>query len=99
MESATGLIKRRREGLGLSLQELAEKVGVSKSYLSRIESGERSLNDGQAMNENIYASASPTSRYCSGWIFRRLISSNSTKPTKVSSTNRMPYLLARSAWV
>jgi DNA modification methylase/DNA-binding XRE family transcriptional regulator/uncharacterized C2H2 Zn-finger protein len=48
MESAPGLIKRRREGLGLSLQELADQVGVSKSFLSRIESGERSLSDSQA---------------------------------------------------
>lgn len=48
MEPAPGLIKRRREGLGLSLQELADKVSVSKSFLSRIESGERSLSDSQA---------------------------------------------------
>src|SRR6201999_2722141 len=48
MEPALGLIKRRREGLGLSLQELADTVGVSKSFLSRIESGERSLSDSQA---------------------------------------------------
>lgn len=48
MEATTGLIKRRREMLGWSLQELAEKVGVSKSYLSRIESGDRSLTEGQA---------------------------------------------------
>lgn len=48
MEATTGLIKRRREMLGWSLQELANKVGVSKSYLSRIESGDRSLTEGQA---------------------------------------------------
>ena len=48
MDATQGLIKRRREGLKWSLQELADKVGVSKSFLSRIESGERSLSDDQA---------------------------------------------------
>ena len=48
MEPMAGLIKRRREGLGLSLQDLADKVGVHKSYLSRVESGERPLTEEQA---------------------------------------------------
>ena len=48
MEPAAGLIKRRREAMGLSQQDLADAVGLSKSYLSRIESGERGLTDDQA---------------------------------------------------
>ena len=43
------------------------------------------------------ASARPTSPYWIGWIGSCLISSNMKKPTKVSSTNSRPYLLARSA--
>ncbi|WP_292437250.1 DNA methyltransferase [Mesorhizobium sp.] len=48
MEPIGGLIKRRREAMGLSQQALADQIDVSKSYLSRIESGERSLTDDQA---------------------------------------------------
>jgi len=48
MNSTDGLIRRRREALGWSQQELADRINVSKSYLSRVESGERSLNDEQA---------------------------------------------------
>lgn len=48
MANTDSLIKRRREALGWSLQDLADRAGVSKSYLSRIESGERSLTDEQA---------------------------------------------------
>lgn len=48
MDPTAGLIKRRREGLGLSLQDLAAAVALSKSYLSRIENGDRALTDEQA---------------------------------------------------
>jgi len=34
-----------RAATGISQQELSEKAGISKSLLSRIESGERSLSD------------------------------------------------------
>lgn len=48
MGSGGGLIKRRREMMGFSLQDLAKLVGLSKSYLSRVENGERALTDEQA---------------------------------------------------
>jgi len=34
-----GLLKKRREGLKLSVEELAENVGLSPSSISRIENG------------------------------------------------------------
>jgi transcriptional regulator with XRE-family HTH domain len=35
-------IQRRRAEVGLSLRQLAEKSGINKGYLSRVENGERS---------------------------------------------------------
>jgi len=48
MKPPKSLIKRRREAIDLSLQDLASQVGLSKSYLSRVETGERALTDSQA---------------------------------------------------
>jgi transcriptional regulator with XRE-family HTH domain/16S rRNA G966 N2-methylase RsmD len=41
-------IKARRKALGLSLDEVSTALGVSKAYMSYIESGERSLTESQA---------------------------------------------------
>lgn len=48
MNATASLIKRRREALNWSLTDLADKVGVDKSFLSRVENGERSPSDEQA---------------------------------------------------
>lgn len=48
MKTPASLIKRRREALGWSLTDLAGKMGVDKSFLSRVEKGERSLSEAQA---------------------------------------------------
>ena len=37
-------LKRIRKKLGVSQDQLATKIGVSKSMISRVESGERNLN-------------------------------------------------------
>ena len=44
-----GKIKELRKKSGLSLTEAARELGVSKSYLSMIESGQRSLNKNRAI--------------------------------------------------
>jgi len=46
--SAGKAIKTRRKSLGLSLDEIGEKLGVSKSYMSYVESDERALTESQA---------------------------------------------------
>lgn len=46
--SAGKAIKTRRKSLGLSLDEIGEKLGFSKSYMSYVESDERALTDSQA---------------------------------------------------
>ena len=40
---ATNRIKEFRESRGMTLEELAEKVGLSASYVQRLENGERNL--------------------------------------------------------
>lgn len=46
---AAGLaIKARRKSLGLSLEEIGLELGVSKAYMSYVESDERSLTESQA---------------------------------------------------
>lgn len=37
-------IRRRREGLGMSVKELAKRAGVSTSYIYAIEAGARGSN-------------------------------------------------------
>lgn len=46
--SAGEAIKARRKAMGLSLDELGARLGVTKSYMSYVESDERSLNEDQA---------------------------------------------------
>lgn len=41
-------IRTRRESLGLTIEHVAQRLGVDKSYLSRIETGQRSATDEQA---------------------------------------------------
>ncbi|WP_312596391.1 DNA methyltransferase [Brevundimonas sp.] len=41
-------IKKRREAMGLTVTDLAGKLGVDKSFISRVEAGERSLSDAQS---------------------------------------------------
>lgn len=47
--SAGNSIKSRRKSLKMSLEYLGEKLGVSKSFMSYVESGERSLSEEQAL--------------------------------------------------
>lgn len=41
-------IKKRREAMGLTVTDLAGKLGLDKSFISRVEAGERSLSDVQS---------------------------------------------------
>ncbi len=38
------IIKKHREQKGLTITELADRLGISRSYMSRIEKGDRKLN-------------------------------------------------------
>lgn len=42
------LIRSRRDQLSISMQNLADRIGVSKSYLSLVENGKRALTEDQA---------------------------------------------------
>ena len=46
--SAGNAIKSRRKSLNMSLESLGEKLGVSKSFMSYVESDERSISEEQA---------------------------------------------------
>ena len=48
MGLGVGLIRSRREALGLSQQALADQLGMNKSYLSLIECGKRTLTEDHA---------------------------------------------------
>jgi DNA modification methylase/transcriptional regulator with XRE-family HTH domain/DNA-directed RNA polymerase subunit RPC12/RpoP len=48
MWSASRAIRTRREALGMSLADAAAKLGVSKSFMSLVETGKRQLSDEQA---------------------------------------------------
>jgi len=49
MNTATTMnIRARREALGLTLEQVAQRLTVDKSYLSRIETGQRPATDDQA---------------------------------------------------
>ena len=39
MESLGEVLKRKREGIGLSLREAEQRTGISNSYLSQVENG------------------------------------------------------------
>lgn len=41
-------LKEKRESMGYSLRELAEKVGVSASFLSKVENKRQFVNEKQA---------------------------------------------------
>jgi transcriptional regulator with XRE-family HTH domain len=45
MESTSNIIGRIRKATGLSQDEFAKKIGVTKSYISNIESGYKSPSD------------------------------------------------------
>jgi transcriptional regulator with XRE-family HTH domain len=45
-KNAARLLRELRQRRGQSLRAVAEEVGVAASYLSRLERGERSVNDG-----------------------------------------------------
>jgi transcriptional regulator with XRE-family HTH domain len=48
-QALTGaMLRAMREGLGLTLDELAEMTGLSKTSLSRYENGRRRLGNGAA---------------------------------------------------
>lgn len=49
MSSATEHMKKRRESLGFSQDEVAEKLGVTKSYVSAVENGRRQMTLDQAV--------------------------------------------------
>lgn len=48
MRSTEAAIRLRREALGLTQQEVADRLSVSKGFISHLEHGKRALTDGQA---------------------------------------------------
>lgn len=48
-DSLAGLLKRRREALGLTQAELADRLGMTRPYLSRLERGEYSHPSGRVL--------------------------------------------------
>lgn len=55
-------VRQRRSFFRLSMKELAERVGVQQSYISRIETGKRSLNPEKGVFKKIAAELNITDR-------------------------------------